>query len=310
MSTVYVNLTICEEERRRGLYRGQLYVLPAAPSSLRLRAFAAQMIEEAVQPLNPVRAQFNLPVEQFVSIIAPLKPQFIHHPTTRGLIRDVVREAGCDVEKTYIDVPRLRIVTHGGYLTSGVGYVHHPHRDTWYSAPMSQINWWVPIYDITSENSMAFHPRYWSQAVKNDSNEFNYYEWNRNGRANAASHIKSDTRKQPKPQEPIDLEPEIRVVSEPGGMLLFSAAQLHSTVPNTSGVTRYSIDFRTVHLDDVADERGAPNIDSRSSGTSLRDFVRASDFAPMPDEIALRFDRGCTPDGVLVFKPAAERSGA
>jgi hypothetical protein len=153
---------------------------------------------------------------------------------------------------------------------------------------------------------MAFHPHYWSHAVKNDSNEFNYYEWNRSGRASAASHITSDTRKQPKPQEPVVLEPEIRIVSEPGGMLLFSAAQLHSTVPNRSGVTRYSIDFRTVHLDDVAEDRGAPNIDSRSSGTSLRDFVRASDFAPMPEDIALRFDQGCTPRGVLVFDPSVQ----
>ena len=51
--------------------------------------------------------------------------------------------------------------------------------------------------------------------------------------------------------------------------MLFSAAQLHSTVPNSSGLTRYSIDFRTVHLDDVWNKRGALNIDSACSGTTL-----------------------------------------
>ena len=39
---------------------------------------------------------------------------------------------------------------------------------------MCQINWWMPIYPIVSENAMAFHPRYWSQAVRNGSAEYNY----------------------------------------------------------------------------------------------------------------------------------------
>lgn len=303
MNTIYVNSIASDRERRAGLYGGQLYTYQSTQSSRRLCKLASQLIEEAFHPLNPTLAQFAMPVEQFVSIVAPLKPRFIHHPETRGMIRDLMEEMGCDLGETYIDVPRLRMVTHGGYLTSGVGYAHHPHRDVWYSAPASQINWWIPIYGIESENSMAFHPRYWSEPVENDSHEFDYYRWNRDGRANAAAHIKSDTRKQPKPQQPLELQPELRVITEPGGMLLFSAAQLHSTVPNTSGVTRFSIDFRTVCLRDVIEDRGAPNLDSRCTGTSLRDFVRAADSAPMPEEVALRFDHDHSAEDVLVYKP-------
>lgn len=303
MNTIYVNSTASDHARRDGLYGGQLYAYRATQSSLRLCKLASQLIEEAFHPLDPIRAQFAMPVEQFVSIVAPLKPRFIHHPDTRGLTRALIEEMGCDPEETYIDVPRLRVVTHGGYLTAGVGYVHHPHRDLWYSAPASQINWWIPIYDVVSENSMAFHPRYWSEPIENDSHEFDYYRWNRDGRANAAAHIKSDTRKQPKPQQTLDLQPEMRVITEPGGMLLFSAAQLHSTVLNTSGVTRFSIDFRTICLRDVIEDRGAPNLDSRCTGTSLRDFVRASDSTPMPEEVALRFDHDHNADDVLVYKP-------
>ena len=73
--------------------------------------------------------------------------------------------------------------------------------------------------------------------------------------------------------------------------MLFSAAQLHSTVPNTSGLTRYSIDFRTVHLDDVWNKCGAANVDSASTGTTLRDYLRATDFAHLPEEaVTLYFD--------------------
>ena len=41
-------------------------------------------------------------------------------------------------------------------------------------------------------------------------------------------------------------------------MILFSGAQLHETVPNTTGLARYSIDFRTVNFDDASPHRGAP----------------------------------------------------
>jgi ectoine hydroxylase-related dioxygenase (phytanoyl-CoA dioxygenase family) len=200
-------------------------------------------------------------------------------------------------------VPRLRAVTSDAYLTSGVGYAHHLHRDTWYSAPMCQINWWLPIFPMTSESSMAFHPVHWDHAVANGSADFNYYEWNSTSRANAAQHIKSDTRPQPKPLEPIELDPQIRLVTDPGGAILFSAAQMHSTVPNTSGRTRFSIDFRTVHLRDLRERKAATNIDSKPIGTSLRDFMRGTDLTRIPDDVVSMYDNAPINEGVLVFTP-------
>jgi hypothetical protein len=70
-----------------------------------------------------------------------------------------------------------------------------------------------------------------------------------------------------------------------GGALIFSAAHLHSTVPNTTDRTRFSIDFRTVNLDDLLDRRGAPNVDAACTGTTLGDFVRASDLEPLPEDV-------------------------
>jgi len=99
-----------------------------------------------------------------------------------------------------------------------------------------------------------------------------------------------DTRKQPRPEEPMQLEPQIRVVTPPGGILLFSAAQMHSTVPNTSGYTRFSIDFRTVHLDDVAARRGAHNVDSDCTGTCMGDYLRGTDLAHVPDELIAMYN--------------------
>ena len=87
-----------------------------------------------------------------------------------------------------------------------------------------------------------------ARPIRNGSSDFNYYQWNTDGRKNAVKHINSDTRVQPHAEEPLELEPQIRLVCPPSRIVLFSAAQLHSTVPYTSGFTRYSIDFRTVTL--------------------------------------------------------------
>jgi hypothetical protein len=303
MNTIYFDATASDEIRRDQLYHGDLFMYSPRPSSKALCAFAKQLIEEAFGAIEPLTAQYQMPVERYVEILTELKPKFIHHPECKKLIREILAEFGCDLQKTYFDVPRLRTATSDGYLTSGIAYAFHPHRDTWYSAPFCQLNWWIPVYDIQSENSLAFHPRYWTQPLRNGSSRYNYYKWNEDSRKNAAKHIKTDTRDQPRPEEPVELFPQTRVVSKAGGILLFSGSQLHSTVPNTAGRARFSIDFRTVHVEDVATKRGAPNIDSACTGTTLRDFLQAADLSRIPEELALAYDEEPPSSGVLVFEP-------
>lgn len=305
MNTIFFDSTINDEVRRQDLYNGQLFVFSPCPSAIALCEFAREMIHEAFAPLEPTQAQYSLPVEEYVAILAKLKPTFIHHPKSKQFLQGILDELGCDLSKTYFDVPRMRSATSDGYLTSGIAYAFHPHRDTWYSAPLCQLNWWLPIYDIEPENCMAFHPRYWSQPVKNGSSGYNYYEWNKESRKNAAQHIKKDTRKQPHAEEPIELDPQVRVVCKVGGLIIFSGAQMHSTVPNTSGRTRFSIDFRTVHVDDVVAKAGAPNIDSAPTGTTLRDFMRATDFSHIPEDIISLYEDKQPTSGELVFQPTS-----
>jgi len=285
MKTVFFDAATTDDARRNQLYEGQLHVYSPKPSAVALCAFARQMCEEAFSPHDPREAQYHYPVEQFAAILAELKPKFIHHPTSKKLIQSLLSEMGCDLDKTYFDVPRLRTSTSNDYLNSGISYAFHPHRDTWYSAPFCQINWWMPVYDVRAENVMALHPAYWSRSVRNSSRLYNYQEWNRVSRQNAAQHIKSDTRVQPRAEEALELDPQIRIVPPVGGILLFSAAQLHSTVPNTSGCTRFSIDFRTVHLEDAMTRNGAPNIDSACTGTTMGDYLRGTDFCHLPEDL-------------------------
>lgn len=303
MTSLHYEPSITDEQRRALVYDGDIFVYAPTPSTVALIEHARGMIEEVFGE-DPCRAQFRMSVQEFSELGAALKPRFIHHPRTRRLIQRMLADHGCDPRDIYLDVPRLRLATAHGYLTTGVGYAFHPHRDTWYSAPMCQHNWWLPIYDFDRNAGIAFHPRYMTEPVKNGSASFNYYRWNADGRKNAGQHVGTDTRVQPKPEQPLELDPQIRPVCKAGGIILFSAAHLHSSVPNTSGLTRFSIDLRTVSRQDLEDGRAPANLDSHCTGTALRDFMRGSDFERLPADLVARYDVGGPVEGgVLVFTP-------
>ena len=202
-----------------------------------------------------------MPPERYVEILADLKPTFIHHPRAKELIAGLLAELGCDIERTYFDVPRLRTMAHGEYLNAGLAYQFHPHRDTWFSAPHQQLNWWLPVYEIEAENSMAFHPQYFDTPMRNSSAGYDYEEWNKTGRKQAATQVKKETRKQPQPEEPLELAPDVRVVTPPGGVLVFSAAQLHSTVPNTT--SSHTLQHRLPHREPRRPDRGRRGAERR-----------------------------------------------
>ena len=297
MGTIYVDSPLSDEDRRRRLYEGDLFVFSPTKSSADLCALARELSEEAFAPHPPENAQDYMPAEQYASILADLKPRFIHHPRAKELIRGMLSEVGCDVGRTYFDVPRLRTMAHGDYMKAGLALQFHAHRDTWFSAPHAQLNWWLPVYEVTRENSMAFHLRYFAAAIKNSSAGYDYDEWNRTGRQQAAQQITKETRKQPEAEEPLELEPDVRIVTPVGGFYIFSAAHLHSTVPNTTSRTRFSIDFRTVNIDDLVDGISAQNVDAECTGTTLRDFMRAEGLVPLDDDIVAQYDR---PAGIPV----------
>lgn len=292
MHTVFVDANVTDDVRRPQLYDGELFVYSPMPSSRALVEFARELIRQAFEGQDPETAQYVLPVQQYAAVLADLKPKFIHHPTSKELIRGILRELRCDLETTYFDVPRMRTATSDDYLTSGIAYAFHPHRDTWYSAPQCQLNWWIPIFELESGRSMALHSRYWAEPVRNSSRTYNYEEWNKTQRFAAAQQIGIDKRIQPRPEQAMELDPQIRVITPVGGVLIFSAAHMHSTVPNRTGRTRFSIDFRTVNIDDARACRGAPNIDSECTGTTMGDYLRGSDLSHIPSDVVAMYESG------------------
>ena len=171
MGAVYVDPVISEEKRRRLLYEGGLFVLSPGESSAGLAQLARDLSVEAFAPHNPEVAQETMPPEQYVEILADLKPRFIHHPRAKELIKGLLAESGADIDKTYFDVPRLRTMAHGEYLKAGLASSSTPTATRGSLRRMAQLNWWMPVYAIESDNSMAFHPRYFDEPIKNSSAE-------------------------------------------------------------------------------------------------------------------------------------------
>lgn len=282
MVPVYFDAKHDDRTRCENLYRGSIYLYSPTESGKALCEFAAEFCEQKFGH-HPPTAQYHLNVEEYNEILKTLKPEFIHHPESKRLIRNLLLEVGCDRDNTYFDVPRIRTACAGDYLSSGMAYAFKPHRDTWYSPPMCQLNWWLPVFPIVHENGMEFYFEYFSQPVPNTSYEFNYQDWNQVGRKQAHAQGKVDNRVQSEALEPIDTRQGVRFVCEPGGMIVFSAAHLHGTVPNSSDETRISIDFRTVNRLDL--DGGAMNIDSESTGTTMMDYLNLEDLSHFEDDL-------------------------
>jgi hypothetical protein len=65
-----------------------------------------------------------------------------------------------------------------------------------------------------------------------------------------------------------------------------------------------SIDFRTVHIDDLVSQAGPDNVDSQGTGTSVRDYCRVDTGESLPDRVIAQYDCNGSSEGVLVFDPS------
>lgn len=259
------------KELRLALYSGDIFLFPACDESMALR----KRVEEiAVKHLGNDyrRAQFEMePAELYRRVKAAKDETFGDH-SVRDLAVDVINAYGFDLDRNAFDPPRFRAVRHLGHESEGAIPAYWAHRDTWYANPQSQINWWMPLHDVSDREAFCFYPRYLEKPVKNSSAFFNYDEWIKDvgfGRSQAADGAFYPG--------PIDWTPkeneDVGFSLSAGELVLFSAAHLHRTLENVSGLTRLSIDFRTVHLKDEKDGIGALNVDNKSTGSSLVDYI-------------------------------------
>lgn len=281
MITIYLNREIDEPRRRESIYEGDFHLVTDHPAARAVVEWARELAADAFGDTDPERAQFELSINEFVDRVSPLKSTFTNHERTKEVVRALVIAMGADPDETYFDLPRLRVIPSEEFLTTGVSYNYKAHRDTWYAGPRALVNYWTPVFDVVGDNVMSMYPGYFDRPIANSSSDFDYDRWVAESRFSAAEQKGREERPHPLPTEPVDDASEIRVAGRAGDMMLFSTCHLHASAPNTSGVTRYSFDLRTINLPDHQEGRGPTNVDSAATGTTLQDFLRVSDLAPL-----------------------------
>ena len=303
---ILVDPNVSGDELREELYSGSLAILTRLQALGDFVAYACEELTELFRPHDPEHVHEHIDPSEMATILGAWKPRFIHAERSRELVRAIIREAGFSAEETHYDLPKPRTSFPLGHLTTGVAFAFPWHRDVWYGAPAQQINWWLPVLPVRDDNAMSFDLASFERAVPNTSDTFDYYQ-NNASRLTTASQVTREVQARP---GAITHEPrqELVILPAPGEVLLFSGAQLHASIPNTSGLARFSVDFRTVDVRDLMAGRGAPLVDVHCSGTSIRDFVNVVDERRFSEQTVTSLFGAPPCDAMLVFTAAeAER---
>jgi hypothetical protein len=299
MTALLIDPALTGEELRQRLYDGNLAILTRLRALADFVDYTRGELTELFKPHDPEHVHEHIEPAEMASILGAWKPRFIHSEESRKLVRAVIEEAGFQPEQTHYDLPKPRTSFPVGHLTTGVAFAFPWHRDVWYSAPAQQINWWLPIFPVREDNAMSFDLRSFARAVPNSSGSFDYYR-NNASRLTTAKQVTKEGQARP---GAIDHHPEqeLVVLPAPGEVLLFSGAQLHTSIPNTSGRARFSVDFRTVNVPDLLVGRGAPLVDVNCTGTAIRDFINVADEHPFDEQTVVDLFGPPPADAMLVF---------
>ena len=306
MTTLLIDPALSGDELRQRLFDGNLVILTRLRALADFVDYTRGELAELFKPHDPEHVHEHIEPAEMAAILGSWKPRFIHSEESNKLVRAVIEEAGFQAEQTHYDLPKPRTSFPVGHLNTGVAFAFPWHRDVWYSAPAQQINWWLPIFPVRDDNAMSFDLPSFARAVPNSSDTFDYYR-NNASRSTTAKQVSKESQARP---GAIDHHPdqELILLPAPGEVLLFSGAQLHASIPNTSGRARFSVDFRTVNVPDLLAGRGAPLVDVNCTGTAIRDFINVADERSFDEELVQDLF-GPPPEGaVLVFGAPAQKA--
>ena len=220
-----------------------------------LVAQARAMACEAFAPHAPPLAQESFARAEFLARAATLRRSFMQDGEVRASFRSLVESLGLDPASTCADRLILRLQPSGDSHRGRRVRDLPPHRDTWGSNVMAQINLWGPVFPLEAGATMVIWPTLFARPVPNTS-----ADWDLGKLRQAPGRYPL----LPECRAPLDGEPELPVLIEPGDLLCFSGAHLHASRPNRTGRTRLSLDTRIVAESDVRAGQGAANIDGHA----------------------------------------------
>jgi len=251
-------------------------------------AYTRSFLEETFHPYAPTEINHHLSHSELSDIARACSRDYSRSAEVKRLWRSLFEAVGLDLSSVARDRLYLRFQPPEpvGEATRGRGVsTVRFHRDTWGTNLYAQVNWWAPVYPITAGRTVAIYPTLWSKAVANTSAEFDIGAAIASNRRPGAGSTVDPI---PHLNEDVSQEPAVPVVIDPGAIVTFSSAHAHAGVPNHTGVTRISLETRTLWIDDFLAGRGAPNVDGNASSMSPGLFRRLSDEAKLEHVLGIR----------------------
>lgn len=262
------------DELSAALFGGECVEFRDLDSVASLGARARDIVENLFGVCDPERLAGRVDAALHLEIAAAARKAVAGDATLARLWRATLSAIGLEANDCYVDRIRLRIVPSRS-MSSGHAIRPLPaHRDTWASGIQAQVNWWMPLYPLSPSRTMFLWPQLFHHHVPNDSAEWDH-----------ATLLRS--KPDDYPLLPVaTVMPDsagAAVLIEPGTLLAFSGAHLHASVADDSGISRISLDTRTVWAADVRAGRGAANIDGQPERAHWEWFRNPGD----PDSSAL-----------------------
>ncbi|MDM5147715.1 hypothetical protein NQX30_04950 [Candidatus Persebacteraceae bacterium Df01] len=260
------------------IFNGDYLLFSHLPAIRRFNTTVRNIVRDAFATNYPPQAHQQHQRDNFLCCAESAQQQ-VNTSDCKQLFADVLRNVGLSTEGLFWDTLGLRVAPpvnfhHGGFR-SAVGV----HRDTWGAGFQAQINWWAPLWPLAQNRTMGFYPRYWRQPLTNTTAEWSFKDYLK------ARQQAKNGRKAAYPSAPQALvvpdDKIIPLIMRPGQLFCFSAAHLHATIPNTSSLTRFNIEIRTLCLDDLQQNRGSPNTDNNSRHPLPGLFSAVNDNSPL-----------------------------
>jgi len=245
------------------LFRGSLVLFSGLPQVSRLIARVRDILGQVFDSDDPEAPDPFLSSSGFSRLALRARRIVGEDDQVARHWADLLGSIGYSPATTWFDRLRLRVVPARADVEHGRLQALPPHRDTWGSGIMAQVNWWLPVYPLAEQRTMLLWPAAFRESIPNDSAEWDFGSF------------------RDSPPSGYPLLPTARaaprqsgtpVVIEPGQLLAFSGAHLHAGASDDSGRTRFSIDSRTVWEPDRLASRGAPNVDGEARAEGWRWF--------------------------------------